>query len=846
MSAHLVTDRSVDMALPFVSMDRRDVEITREKKASFIYQRAHEKSPGASIPLFTSAATSAQDVDGDTSYILREGCNFTGQILTLPSLKIQIPSTINIGASGPSSALFSAVGISTSFNVVMGAIGAKNAYDRFQVAKEQGSDIHQLSSGIDIVKAGSQAAAGLVYIPYRFCSMATSILALDGSGFATTSPLGSATYGLGYFGNALFGIFYACMGVNSLINVLRACSFSAKIWKEGDLSNASDVGNVTKIVSFLKDRLVVTAKGTLQSLQKAHANDPNKMKAELKELALRSICRSMESTLKEAIKEKIPGASLLSKEQIQIRAEQLLAELDMLSHNGASNPTAELSAMMGLDVGSGLSFTELIGLDCKTCLTSSKLETELTALVGEQGVTLLKEALDTSLLERLSGKGVILQRALEEAAELINQVRSHVKRTICLNTGLFLAGILGTVATVFSLIPTALITVTETIVSSALWLLCTFVLISIDVGSLFGAQNGQGPIGKYDKELIWISSAVGLTSLIISSIVASVFSMGIVPMVIGIVIGIFWFMNNINSYFRLHQKQKKYEREHPTLASFGKNLDRQLQNEALRQDSSSIFKTSKNLTAREKKALKLEVARLAGIEKPLERESLKGRHGLVLPTITPKPEVGGDLALQKELEDRLQLAPGSTLRILEEIASSSLQGLCKALHRGDKNEALEIFRALDPKVKTLVADRIALVYGFGEMYFDQHIVDSQVLRSVEKAYKENKGSITLRALYDQLWIIAQRSPTEEEILQAKALFKSLSLEEISLVELNIYHKRARKRSSRHFATITLENMQKALNNVSKERSAIEVEQRRDFLVTGLKVLSLPLREQLSA
>ena len=77
MSAHLVTDRSVDMALPFVSMDRRDVEITREKKASFIYQRAHEKSPGASIPLFTSAATSAQDVDGDTSYILREGCNFT-------------------------------------------------------------------------------------------------------------------------------------------------------------------------------------------------------------------------------------------------------------------------------------------------------------------------------------------------------------------------------------------------------------------------------------------------------------------------------------------------------------------------------------------------------------------------------------------------------------------------------------------------------------------------------------------------------------------------------------------------------------------------------------------------
>ena len=132
------------------------------------------------------------------------------------------------------------------------------------------------------------------------------------------------------------------------------------------------------------------------------------------------------------------------------------------------------------------------------------------------------------------------------------------------------------------------------------------------------------------------------------------------------------------------------------------------------------------------------------------------------------------------------------------------------------------------------------MYGFGEMYFDQHTASSDVLRAVEKAYLENKGSMRLRALYDHLTVMAQRPPSAQMTSQAKGLFKSLSVEESSLVMLNIYHKRAKKESSRHFASVKLEDMQPALQTVKEKRAEIESKARRDVLATHLKTLSLPL------
>jgi|GEM_PF-4514011 len=865
MSSHLGTARPVETCLPFLPIRGAEpLKMLLKSLSVAIFQVLHDNKAGSGIPLFTAGASSAQDVDGDASYLLRQTCDLTGQLLNLPGADINVPPTLNVGATGQGAALFSAVGISTSFNVVMGAIAAKNAYDRLQVARQEGSTIHEVTSGIDLVRAGAQGVGGLAYIPYRFCSMTTSILGLDASGFTSPSALGSATYSLGYVGNSFFGIFYACIGLCSLSNLIRLCKFRAKIWKEGDLSDLSNVGNVKKIAAFLKDRLVVNAKTTLEELQKAHPTAPDKIKAELKESAINAICQSLESTLKEAIKQKVPGAIPLSRKEIRRRAEEQLAQLESFSVQEGSEVVRDLSAAMGLDPALTLTFTELIGLDCKTAVRGSRQESELSDFIGSQAISLLKKALDTSLLERLSSKGVILERALEEAAGLIKEVRSQIKWNLCTNIGLFVAGVLGVVATALSLLPAALMGVAETIAMGAIWLACAITMLPVDVGSLFSAQNSEGSIGKYDKALICISSLVGVVSLVVTSVLASVFSMGAVPMAVGIVIGVLWFLNNVYSFYSLDQKEKKYEMEHPTLTSFGKNLQRGLhrtftlqefvsfmkkgqklapeEKKALKAEVAGlIMKRCKNLSREEKKALKIEVARRAGIEKPLERQSLVGRHGLILPDVSQGTEESQNEALQKELEDRLQNAPVATLAILAEMEpTEGLTELCKAVKEGKREFTLRIFRGLDSKVKTLIDKKITLVYGFGEMYFDQHTASSDVLRAVEKAYLENKGSMRLRALYDHLTVMAQRPPSAQMTSQAKGLFKSLSVEESSLVMLNIYHKRAKKESSRHFASVKLEDMQPALQTVKEKRAEIESKARRDVLATHLKTLSLPV------
>ncbi len=865
MSSDLGTARPVETCLPLLQIgEQSPLEITPHSRSYAVFRMVHHNQIGSGSPLFTAAGSYAQDVDGDNCSVLRQTCDLTEQLLSLPGADINVPPTLNVGGTGQGAALFSAVGISTSFNAVMGAIAAKNAYDRLQLARQEGSHIHEVISGIDLVRAGAQGAGGLAYIPYRFCSMTTSILGVDASGFSSPSALGSATYSLGYVGNFLFGIFYACISLVSLSTVIRLCNFRAEIWKGGDLCDLSNVGNVKKIISLLKDRLVVSAKTTLEELQKAHPTDPDKMKAELKESAISAICQSMQSTLKEAIKQKVPGASLLSAKEIRRRAEEQLWQLESFSVQEGSEVVKDLSAAMGLDPGQRLSFTELIGLDCKTALRGSRQESELSDFIGPQAISLLKKALDTSILQRLSSEGVILERALEEARGIIKEVRSQIKWNLCTNTGVFVAGVLGLIATALSLIPAALMGAAETIAMSALWLACALTMLPVDVGSLFSAQNLDGPIGKYDKALICLSSLVGVASLIVTSVLASIFSMGTVPIAIGIVIGVLWFLNNVYSFYRLDQKEKKYEMEHPTLASFAKSLDRGLNRHFTFQEFFSILKRGQNLRPEErdalksevarlimkrckhlcreeKKALKIEVARRAGIEKPLERQSLVGRHGLILPDVSRATDKPQNEAIQKELEDRLQNAPVATLAILAEIEpKQGLKELCDAVKEGKREASLRIFRGLDSEVKALIDKKITLVYGFGEMYFDQHTASSDVLRAVEKAYLENKGSMRLRALYDHLTVMAERSPSAQMTTQAKGLFKSLSVEESSLVMVNIYHKRAKKESSRHFASVKLEDMQPALQTVKEKRAEIESKARRDVLALHLKVLSLPV------
>ncbi|MCX6990939.1 MAG: hypothetical protein NTX49_07765 [Chlamydiae bacterium] len=796
-------------------------QVKPAEKADALAHILHKQPTGSApsgVPLFTGAAKSAEDVDADYSYALR-------QFFSIPGTGFEVGGQDLMGTT-------------TSFNSIMGAIAAKSAYDRYQGATEMGCGVmssERVESGVDTVRGVVQSAAGAAYIPYRPLSMTTSILGVNAGSFTAPSVLGQATYSLGAVGNILFGIFYACLGIFFASNTARLANFSIKMWKAGDSSKLSDVGNVAKIITFLKDRIGVTASSTLEQMQKDH---PLLYKSELKQVALDSTCRFIKATLKEALDQKVPGISKHSEKECREMAEKLLAEFDKLPSDVSQELCSGLATRLGLveNQAKGLSFVELLGLDIKTALRGERNEAELTGYIGGGTVSALKKAMETGLIERLGSDDKVVQdKALEEAAALIKNAKSSMRWNAFVNVGLLFAGVLGVIATILNFIPAT----ANLVVTAVIWLVCGLAMLPVDGYCLFSSQKSDGPIGKYDKTLLYISSAVGVASLVATVVLASVFSMGIPALVLGIAIGVLWLGNNMYSMHKLDQKEKKYEMDHPTIASMAKKLQQQIDTKAVTESLAGkkidpnyememlrgLKKKAKNLSRDDKKALKAEVASRAGITDPAQRQTLIGRHGLDLSRVAVMDVESGREGLQKALEDCLENAPVSTLRILTEMGSSEelnelRQALNKVIQDGsveNKLAALKIFRGLEPKVKDLVDKKIALVYGFGEMYFDQHTDDEGVLRAVEKAFEGNRASKELSMLFDYLSVIATKGSSKELVAKAKELFTKLSPEDKAEVTLNIYNKRAKKASSRQFAGAGLEDIQGALQAVNQER-----------------------------
>ena len=776
--------------------------LASENKIRDIAHLLHEHpsgSTGSSTCLFTGLSTGTQDIDGDASYVLRQFFN-----------------NHSIGVSGKDAALFSAMGMTTALCSLTGAVAAKNAYDRYQGAKEIGYGVfsrQRVEQGVDLVRGVAQSMGGMAFIPYRPLSMTTSILGVSSGSFTAPTALGRVTCGLGAVGGLLFGVFYACIGGYFVSKVARLADFSIKMRMAGDSCNAE------KTVSFLKDRIGVDAKGTLAEIEKAHKGDRDKVKQALKGAAIDSTSKFIQATYKEASKLKVDGSLSLSEKECRNKAEDLYAHFHKLPGEVQQELSRELASRLGVSKDTDLSFVELLGLDIKTSLRGKRNESELIEYIGGAATAALKKSLETGLMERLKAEDLVVKgKALEEAVAIINEAKSTMLCNGLVNFGLAVSGFVGTVASILSFIPA----MANFAATGVLWLICAASMIPADAYGLYCSQHQDGPVGKYDKTLLYISTAVGAASLAVTVALGALCPMLTVPVVVACLIGFIWLANNGYSMHVLEEKERKYEMDHPTLAFFSKHVQQAVitaQATEKLELCQGVKKVAKKLTSAERKALKVEVARAKGFIDPSKRGFGQEGHRINLNKYSPIDLVNQQKELQQELEECLAQAPASTLRILTEMGLESLQPLSKALQIGDKDEALKIFRALDPKIKPLVDNKISLVYGFGELYFDQHTGDECVLRAVEKAFEGNRSSKGLSALYDYLFVMQQKGETKELLQKAKELFASLSCEEKSAVTLTIYNKRARKESSRQFAIAGLDQIQQAVKSLEDARKS---------------------------
>lgn len=567
--------------------------------------------PAASRPLFTGASTGAIDCAGDYSYIIRQFFN---------DFNIDSP-------------LFSTEGMTTACSSMTGAIGAVRAYDRFKEAAALGLKSGKVEASIDMVRGVSQGIAGTFYLGYRPLSITATILNMDRSSAHAATAIGRAAFITGGLGNLFFGGFYAALGLYFTYMLNNLYSFRGKFFQDRDIKKLESVENVQNFIKFLTEkRLEVSPETTLKKMLESHVNSPEKVGEKKVKEQLKATCMAATKTwinalIKEAKTLPEFASNSLSGKDSQKIAERIFEELDTFSEQKQA-----IIESLGFDKKFGLenpklfafvqtlSFAELLGLDLMATKREKKKEAKLAAFVGNSAMSALKKGMASGLIKRLESTDPVIQKnAMEEAAGIIKDAQSNMKSDLLCNWCLLISGVVGVIATIVSFVFTGPIGV---IAANIFFSIVAVSMLPPDLIGLKNSQDAQDQTGRFDKAVLWISTIVGVLSLI-GVIGLSVFTMGVAPaaiaivtMVVSLVIGLLWLGSNSYSLYRLYKMEEMFGFNNPTFESLAEKIQVKTGEERICQ---RMMQRIKKLSVSERKALKAAAKGLGLIDSSEDR-----------------------------------------------------------------------------------------------------------------------------------------------------------------------------------------------------------------------------------
>lgn len=520
-------------------------------------------------PTLTGAASSAIDVSNDCSAIGR----------TFPEL--------NPSSCGQYTHLYPIMGISTAFSSVMGSVAANQAKERYERMGSVGATAQKTDAAIDYVRGLAQAGGGISFAANRPLSIGSTI-----TNASSSSLLGRATLYTGSIGGAFFGVLYASFSAIFSRKIFRLSKFENKMYQNGSVDN-----EVAKflIVKRLKEK---TPQETLNKLILSSNNDIEKVKPILQKKALSAVEKFYSSLVKDAAKNGIDTHGIVKGKGKTYAANVFKALND--------DPNVMASILKSMELSDckeakQLSPQELIGLELMCKARNQKKEIKLSECIGPKATALAKDAIETKLIEGLDSEDPVIQKAAQEDAQkLVSEAKKGIQSNKRMNWAVLCTCVLGVLSTVASFLPLVGIAfAVEQMVNLGIYLS----MLIMDWTGLKSAQQVEsGPIGKHDKTILGIHTALCVSAIAATIVVGSIFSMGILPIAAAGTIGAIWLANNIVAYVKLIQKERAYKIAHPTLSDVKEVLTKlPNQNGKLDETTKLLFK---RLSTSDKKAVK--------------------------------------------------------------------------------------------------------------------------------------------------------------------------------------------------------------------------------------------------
>jgi hypothetical protein len=286
---------------------------------------------------------------------------------------------------------------------------------------------------------------------------------------------------------------------------------------------------------------------------------------------------------------------------------------------------------------------------------------------------------------------------MKEAQHLIHAVQEGMKVKKIISIGQVVSATIGICAVIAAALPLS------GAIGAALSLvgLASFLgFFIMDIFNFKYAHADPGPVGKYDKFLVKVSSVIGILSLAASAVCSGMFSFGIIPAAVAISTVSAWLINNLYGYFKIRKKEMTHKMLHPTLKDMADALKKSLKEDTLSDKQRHMFKNLSSFDKKRIKSLVLEEKKESRFLDPKDKE-LDDQHTFAEKYFSLHPK---DSHVLRAAKKAWQLSGSMQLRgLMERIKVASAINVKSFFndHLSDKEKTLFLHRLYLKKARKL-------------------------------------------------------------------------------------------------------------------------------------------------
>lgn len=411
--------------------------------------------------------------------------------------------------------VYQASGLASGLSAVVGAVQLNRDFKNIAYSDAINDSKGSLLGRVSVLKNASLIGAGVGIAGFRGLSLFDAVKNITPS-FGSASLAGRASYGLLFVGILLYALFFAVFAVVSGVKVYEGAKLKKKL-------DGKD----------LRQQIAV-----LQRLIKADS---------------KVVLEKLESKLgKEAAKEALINEALLSGKE-GLRA--LMKELNM-----AQVTDDQLEAIVKGVMSTATGKEEIsdllmvIGLQLKVQKVDAKKLAKMGRILNKEGMEALQ---------------AIKNGAVSEA--LIETIQKSSTKKLTENSILLVIFVFGVVAMAAAL---AFAAGPGIIVAAVLMLVFSLMSVAVDGYYLKQSYNDELP-ATHDKKLLAASTVLAVITLltIVALVASGVVTMGIVPLVAGLILTTIWLAQNGVTLAIMNRNERLFKEKHPTLETFIEALE---------------------------------------------------------------------------------------------------------------------------------------------------------------------------------------------------------------------------------------------------------------------------------